>query len=251
MLPLERRQYILKRMREQGKVEIEQLSSELGVSGMTVRRDLALLEDEGKVIRTHGGALLAETLIPETPYSNKVSHRTVQKRAIAQLAARMVPKGAKLLLDSGTTTLEIARALAWRDDLTIVTNDIKIALELIESQSQVIATGGDMQQGIGSLIGAHAQHLLGSIQVDLLFLGAHAIHLQSGITAPALDKALIKKLMIDAASETWVVADSSKFGLRSFAHVCSLSRVDGIITDADCSKDTRSAFEQKVSMKYA
>lgn len=251
MLPLERRQIILERVRREGKVEIEQLSEQLNVSGMTVRRDLARLEDEGKVIRTHGGAMLAKSLIPETPYSNKVSHRTPQKRAIAKLATQMVPEGAKILLDSGTTTLEIARDLAWRDDLTIVTNDIKIAIELIESGSRVISTGGEMQHGIGSLVGPHAQHLLGHVHVDLLFLGAHAIHPQAGITAPAMDKALIKKLMIDAAAEKWVVADSSKFGQRSFAHVCSLSSIDGIITDSECTADDRAVLEQQVNMKYA
>lgn len=251
MLPLERRQLILKQIRQEGKATIDQLSEKLNVSGMTIRRDLAQLEEEGKVVRTHGGAMSAKTLIAETPYSNKVSHRTSQKRAIAELAAKMVPQGAKILLDSGTTTIELARAIAWREDLTIVTNDVKIAIELLDSKSQVLTTGGDMQRGIGALLGPHAQNLLEQIRVDLLFLGAHAIELQAGITAPAMDKALIKKLMIDAAAETWVVADSSKFGQRSFVHVCSFSQIDGIVTDSECKEDDRTAFEQHVKMKYA
>ena len=251
MLPLERRMFILKKIHTEGKVTIDELSKELAVSGMTVRRDLDQLEDEGKVIRTHGGAMITQTLIPEISYSNKASKRTVQKRQIAKLARQFVPEGAKVLLDSGTTTLEVARELASREDLTIVTNDVKIAIELLDSPSHVILTGGDMQSGVGALIGPHAQHLLGQIRVDLLFLGAPAIHLNSGITAPAMDKALIKKMMIDVAAETWVVADSSKFGNRSFAHVCMFSSIKGIITDSECSEEIRHAYEQLVEMRYA
>lgn len=242
---------ILEKIHRNGKVTIQELSKELAVSRMTVRRDLDQLEDEGKVVRTHGGAMLIQTLIPEIPHSKKASQRTVQKRRIAKLAKSIVPEGAKILLDSGTTTLEIARELSTRQDLTIVTNDVKIAIELLESSSQVILTGGDMQKGVGALIGPHAQHLLAQIRVDLLFLGATAIHLNSGITAPAMDKALIKKMMIDAAAETWVVADSSKFGKQSFAHVCMLSSIKGIITDSECAEDVRHAYEQVVDMRYA
>lgn len=251
MLPLERRRLILERIHREGKVQIEQLSKELDVSQMTVRRDLDRLESEGKLVRTHGGAITAQPLTSETPCLNKVSRYTPQKRAIAQVATQMVPKGATILLDSGTTTLEIARTLVWRDDLKIVTNDITIAHELLESKSHVILTGGDMQRRIGALTGPHAQHLLGHIRVDLLFLGVHAIHLKAGITAPDLDKALIKRMMVEAATEAWVVSDSSKFGQRSFAHVCSLSRIDGIITDGDWSEEDRASFEKEVNIQYA
>lgn len=251
MLPLERRRLILERIHREGKVQIKQLSKALDVSQMTVRRDLDRLESEGKIVRTHGGAITAQPLTSETPYLNKVSRHTPQKRAIAKVAVQMIPEGATILLDSGTTTLEIARSLVWRDDLKIVTNDITIAHELLESKSHVILTGGDMQRGVGALTGPHAQHLLGHIRVDLLFLGVHAIHSKAGITAPNMDKALIKRMMVEAANETWVVADTSKFSQRSFAHVCSLSHIDGIITSGDWSGEDRAFYEKEVNIRYA
>ncbi len=233
MLPLERKLEILKRTDKEGKVQIEQLVEELNVSGMTIRRDLAQLEKEGKVIRTHGGAVAVNPLIPETPYQNKSMTRVNQKHLIAKYAASLIPEGAQILLDSGTTTLEIAKVIKNRDDLTIVTNDLKIAAELIESPSEIICTGGTLQRGIGSFVGPHAQDLLNQIRVDLLFMGTHAINLEKGLTAPTMEKALIKRLMADAATTTWVVADSQKFNKSSFSQVCSLEKIEGIITDAE------------------
>lgn len=251
MLPIERRQQILSRIREDGKIEIEALARELDVSAMTIRRDLATLEEEGKVMRTHGGAVAPNALIAETPYQNKVTVNTEQKRAVAQLAAEMIPKHAKVLLDSGTTTLEIAKKIKFRDDLLIVTNDIKISLELLDSGSEVICTGGELQRGVGSFLGPHVQHLLQQIHADLLFLGAHAVDRTSGITAPTMEKALVKKMMIAATRQSWIVADSTKFNKQAFAKVCSLEEITGILTDDRLPDADRDIFEQKAMIKYA
>lgn len=250
MLPIERKQQILSRIIQNGKIEIESLAEELNVSGMTIRRDLAVLEQEGRVVRTHGGAVAPDSLISEVPYQNKITKNTTEKKAIAELAVEMIPENANILLDSGTTTLEIAKKVKFRKDLVIITNDIKISLELLDSTSKVICTGGDLQRGVGSLLGAHVQHLLNQIQVDILFLGAHAIDEKSGITAPTLEKALVKKLMIQSARHTWLVADSSKFDKQSFARICSLAEITGIITDNGLPPEQRNKFEQMVAIKY-
>lgn len=251
MLPIERRHQILSRIWEDGKIEIEALAHELNVSAMTIRRDLATLEEEEKVMRTHGGAIALDALIAETPYQNKVTINTEQKRSIAQLATKMIPGHAKILLDSGTTTLEIAKKIKHRDDLVIVTNDLKISLELLDSRSEVICTGGEMQQGIGSFFGPHVQHLFEEIHVDLLFLGAHAVDLSSGITAPTMEKALVKKQMVNAAQKCWVVTDSTKFNKKAFAKVCNLVEITGIITDDGFPDVDREMFEQEVTMKFS
>lgn len=251
MLQIERRQAILSRIKQDGKVEIETLAKELAVSGMTIRRDLGALEKEGKLIRSHGGAVSAGALISETPYQNKVSKHTEQKRSIANRAAGLIPKNAQILLDSGTTTLEIARLIKHRDDLVIVTNDIKISLELLESKSKVICTGGDLQPGVGSFLGPYVQTMLEQIEVDLLFLGAHAVDLSSGVSAPTMDKAHVKKLMVKAARQIWLVTDHSKFNQRAFAHVCRLDDLDGVITDNNLSDEDRKGYENIATIEYA
>ncbi len=133
MQPSELRQWVLEKIELEGKVEIDSLSNELNVSPMTIRRDLDQLEEEDRVIRVHGGAVAARTLIPGTPFLTKEGRHTEEKRQIAKKALSLVRDGQIILLDSGTTTLEIARLLKVKQDLTVITNDIKIAAELVDS----------------------------------------------------------------------------------------------------------------------
>jgi DeoR/GlpR family transcriptional regulator of sugar metabolism len=248
MLPLERKLEILKMIEKDGKVEIEELVHKLNVSNMTIRRDLAKLEKGGKIVRTHGGAVKANVLTTETPYLTKSVSKIEQKRTIAKYCSNLIPKGSNILLDSGTTTLEIAKEIKMRDDLTIVTNDLKIASELLDCPSQVICTGGSLQKGLGVMFGPHTQSILKQIKVDILFLGAHAIDLRTGLSAPTLEKALIKRLMIESASKTWVVADFSKFNKCAFSQVCPLDLVDAIITDSKFSEEDHIRFSEHVKI---
>lgn len=244
MNPKLRREQIRQIIEEKGKVEIEELTEELKVSHMTVRRDLALLEEEQQLIRTHGGAVLPKALVKETPYVSKETKELQAKRSIAKEAVTLVDHGATILVDSGTTTLEIVRLLKGREDLTIITNDIKIAAELVDAKPRCIVTGGEVQTKVGALYGAHAYDLLRSIHVDLFILGAHAVHPQVGVTAPTLEKAKMKQLMIQAAEQTWLVCDSSKFNEKSFAHVCELHEVEGMVTDDRLSDIELEVFHQ-------
>ncbi|WMM33052.1 DeoR/GlpR family DNA-binding transcription regulator [Shouchella clausii] len=232
MNPKERRLYIQKLLATAGKADIDELAKALDVSHMTVRRDLALLEAENQIIRTHGGAVLQKALVKETPYARKETKELPAKKAIAREAAQLVENGSTVLIDSGTTTLEIVKLLKDRNDLTIITNDIKIASQLIEAKPRCIITGGEVQPELGALHGPHAQELLRNIHVDLFLLGAHAVHPSAGITAPTLEKAKIKKLMMQAAAKTWLVCDSKKFDETSFARVCGLNELEGIVTDS-------------------
>ncbi|MGC4377188.1 DeoR/GlpR family DNA-binding transcription regulator [Fictibacillus sp. Mic-4] len=248
MLPLERKLEIVKRIEKDGKVEIEQLANQLNVSSMTIRRDLSLLEKEGKIVRTHGGAVAASELIAETPYSSKSITRIEQKQTIAKYAATLIPEGSSILLDSGTTTIEIAKEIKTREDLTIVTNDLKIASELLDCPSEVICTGGSVQKGVGAMFGPHAQALLRQIRIDILFLGAHAIDVKNGLSAPTMEKALIKRLMVESASRTWVIADSSKFNKCSFSQVCPLRQIEAIITDSELSEEDKLRYSEHVNV---
>ncbi|MFB5661057.1 DeoR/GlpR family DNA-binding transcription regulator [Alteribacillus sp. HJP-4] len=227
----ERREHIARLLKDEGKMDIDKLTQEFNVSTMTIRRDLTQLEKEGKLLRTFGGAVLPHTDKGETPYLQKESENTAQKRMIAKKAAELIKENSTIILDSGTTTLELARCLRDKDGITIVTNDILIAAELVHTPVQVIVTGGELQRGVGAMFGSHTQQLLSSLHVDYFFLGAHAVDRKGGVTAPTFEKAKIKQLMISAAAETWLIADASKFDTVSFAHVCALDRVHGIITD--------------------
>ncbi|MGP4082311.1 DeoR/GlpR family DNA-binding transcription regulator [Pseudalkalibacillus sp. R45] len=246
MSPSQRREKIISHVNETGKVDIEQLSEMFKVSQMTIRRDLVQLEQDGKLIRTHGGAVSPRSLTLETPYLNKETKNVFEKRAISKKAVEFIPNGSSILLDSGTTTLELARQLVNREDLTIITNDIKIASELVDSSLKVIVTGGDLQNNVGALFGAHTQEFLRGIHVDLFFLGAHAIDIQAGVTAPTLEKALVKKLMMEAAEETWLLADSSKINHKAFSKVCSLANLKGFITDNRGKKEDYALIQQQV-----
>ncbi|WP_096185843.1 DeoR/GlpR family DNA-binding transcription regulator [Evansella halocellulosilytica] len=242
----QRRNYIEQLVLDNGKVEIEDLVKSLGVSSMTIRRDLMSLENDNKLIRTHGGAVPLQGLINETPYSNKEHQFQYEKKVIAIEAGNIVEDGNTIILDSGTTTLELARVLKKRENLTIITNDILIAAEFVDSNVHVIVTGGELQNKVGAMFGPHTQELLSHINVDLMFLGAHAIHPSAGVTAPTLEKAKIKQMMRSAASESWLITDSSKFNKKSFATVCALNEVKGIITDDHVSHINLESYHENV-----
>ncbi|MGG3921034.1 DeoR/GlpR family DNA-binding transcription regulator [Geobacillus thermodenitrificans] len=248
MLPKERREWIEKQLITQGKVDIEELSQQLNVSTMTIRRDLALLEREGKIVRTHGGAIHPRALIQETPYSTKKEKNIKWKQAIARKAVEFIPENANIILDSGTTTFEVAKLIKDREDLTVVTNDIKIAAELMESQLKVIVTGGELQNQVGTLYGWPTQELLKNIRADLFFLGAHAVDVISGVTAPTFEKSLIKKMMIQAAEVTWLLADSSKFNQKAFSLVCPLSELEGIVTDDGLNQEDQHQYSEHTNL---
>ncbi|SET50987.1 transcriptional regulator, DeoR family [Oceanobacillus limi] len=248
MQPTERRDWVLQKVKEDGKVEIDVLSEELNVSPMTIRRDLDQLEESGQVIRIHGGAVLPKPLITETPFLTKESRRMEQKKAIAKKAISYIKEGQTILLDSGTTTLELARLLRERVNITVITNDIKIAAELVDSPLKVIVTGGELQNDVGALFGPQTHQLLKTIHVDLFFLGAHAIDVKAGVTSPTFEKSLVKKLMIEAAESIWLVADSSKVNQKAFSKVIDLKDLTGFITDDEISTESKNKLSELIEI---
>ncbi|MBB6449929.1 DeoR/GlpR family transcriptional regulator of sugar metabolism [Geomicrobium halophilum] len=227
----DRREHIVELIQKHDKVYIADLTNHFQVSTMTVRRDLSSLEKEGKIIRIHGGAVAAQPLRHETAYQVKENVNVVEKKAIAQEAASLIADHSTIILDSGTTTLELARCLKDREGLSVVTNDVLIAAELVNSSVDVIVTGGELQHEVGAMFGSHTERLLQSIYVDQCFLGVHSVDTAGQVRAPSIEKAKIKRLMIDSANETWVLADYSKIGHKAFAHVCHLEELVGIVTD--------------------
>ncbi|MFJ7972589.1 DeoR/GlpR family DNA-binding transcription regulator [Psychrobacillus sp. NPDC096389] len=242
MTPVSRKKLILEELTQKGKVEILELVDLLAVSAMTVRRDLDELEKQKKLIRTHGGAALPQAIIAEQSYNQKLSEAHAQKVEIAEIAVGLIKDGMRILLDSGTTTFEIARRLKTRKTLTIVTNDIKIAAELVDSQLEVILLGGKIQNDVGAVFGSYAEKMLKDIHVDILFLGAHAVHSTLGITSATFEKAAIKREMINASESVYLVADAQKFEKKAFAKIADVDSITGIITDQTMPKDLEQIY---------
>lgn len=237
MFQLERRNLIIQYLEEHGRVTVEELSQKFDVTPMTIRRDLQHLEDNDIAVRTFGGAVLKSDLDTEISYEDKsISHKE-EKNRIAEYAASIIKDGQIVLLDSGTTNMEIARKLKDKKGLTIVTPDVLLAGYLIQSTDfKILCTGGYVQNDIGACIGSRASDFLRDINVDIGFMGASSVDIERGVTTPTIEKAEVKKQIIKSSEKVMLVTDSSKFGRTSFAKICSIDEFDLVITDSNIDK---------------
>ncbi|MCT4619149.1 MAG: DeoR/GlpR family DNA-binding transcription regulator [Marinisporobacter sp.] len=232
MLQAERRNYIIQYLKEHGKVVIEDLAKTLDISPMTIRRDLKYLEENNFITRTHGGAVLHDMLIEEVPYQQKTSEHMEEKQRIAEYASSLVKEGYSIILDAGTTNMEIAKRIKDIKNLKVITTDLMIALFLSKFQGiQVFCTGGSIQSATGACLGSDAKEFIEKICANIAFIGTSSVDINKGLTTPGLEKAKIKKQIIDSADKSILVADHWKFGKKSFAKICSLDQLDEIITD--------------------
>lgn len=246
MLALQRRRKILELLEEEGSARVSSLSRIFKVSEPTIRQDLVKLEEEGSIVREHGGAFLKS--VPQQVKSLSLQHQENMDRKvrIGRKAAELVRDGDSLILDAGSTTTEVARNLVSRKNLMIVTNALNIALLLGTEQSNAImVTGGEFKAPTLSLTGEKAAALFGQIHVGKCFLAVGGVSLESGLSYPGLSDLPVKKAMIEAASEVYLVADSTKIGKASFATLGPIEMVDVLITDDGIPEADRAAFEAK------
>lgn len=243
MFQIERQEQILNYINKKRKASIDELSKHFNVSKVTIRRDINDLANRGLAIKIHGGVLsIYNTLSHEIPYDKKFGLNSDQKKRIGKAAANLIEDGEVIILDSGSTTFEIAANLN-KNDLTVITNDIKIAMELAHRPNiSLIVAGGTLAKSVYTLIGPQTESFLSQIHVNKTFLGADAISLDHGITNRTMEEVPIKQAMIKAADEVIVVADNSKFNKKVFAHLCDLNEIDKLITDKIDEK-----FKQKLS----
>lgn len=227
----------------EGFVRVEELSREFGVSAVTIRSDLDVLESAGRVRRIRGGAL-APTQAPEEP-SFEVSRREAgaAKAAIARRAVREITNGDALLLDVGSTTTAIAEAIVARTDLrdlTVFTNSLTIALELENAANrvEVVVTGGTLRPLQHSLVDPLATSILEQISGHAAFIGCNGVHPTRGVTNLNLPETRVKQAMLHAARRCIVVADGSKLGEVALAQICPLKEVDLLITDTSADPET-------------
>lgn len=236
MLAAERRNKIAEFVNAEKSITVAQLAEMFGVSEPTIRRDLQALAEQGLIQRAHGGALGVSRAHYEPTFTEKELLEQNAKQEIAALAAALVQDGETVILDSGTTTLYIARALKGKN-VTVVTNSPLIALELAgEKDMEILLVGGMMRPTTKALVGPLAEGCLRDLRVDKAFLGANGITL-NGITTPNLLEAATKRAMLRCAAECYVAADYSKFGVTTFAKFAALDEISALITDSAISAE--------------
>jgi DeoR family transcriptional regulator, aga operon transcriptional repressor len=232
----ERLGVILEELSVVGSVSVSDLCARLRVSAATVRRDLERLEDQRLLTRTHGGAV-AQMVSYELPLRYRSARRQEQKRRIGQEAAARVHEGAVIGLTGGTTTTEVARAVADRR-LTVVTNALNIASELaIRPNIKLVVTGGIARSETYELVGPLAERTLRDLHLDMVFIGADGITAATGLTTHHEVEAHTDRAVMDAAATVTVVADGSKLGRVAFAEIAPVDAVHELVTDEEANAD--------------
>lgn len=232
----DRHKVILQKIESDGFVNVQDLSNELDVSEVTIRKDLKLLEDKNLLFRTHGGASKSNPYTNDRPVAEKEKLNAPEKNKIAITAAGLIGNNDSVIIASGTTMLALARAMQPTKHLTVVTGALPVALELLQhADVDIIQLGGQMRNTSSSVTGNYAELMLDDMLCGVLFLGVDGIDPEIGLTTTNLSEARLNQKMINAAQTTIVLADSTKFGKRGLAKICSLDQVNEIITDSGIS----------------
>jgi DeoR family transcriptional regulator of aga operon len=233
-----RRAKILGQLEENGQLNVKQLSSFFGVSEVTIRNDLAYLENNNLLLRTRGGALRQHRVGLDFKLTVKSKQHQLEKQKIGKKAVELIKDGDTIILDSGTTTGEIAKNLTHFNELTVITNALNIAGKLADSATvKIIMVGGYLRENSLSLVGPMAETALRNYFVDKLFIGVDGIDSNYGISTPNIEEAYLNRVMIDISKEVIVVTDSSKFKQKSFAHISPISAIHTVITDNNIRTD--------------
>ncbi|MDN5344996.1 MAG: DeoR family transcriptional regulator, fructose operon transcriptional repressor [Clostridia bacterium] len=238
MISVQRRKIIIDKINSGMPLSVSELSRELGVSPMTVRRDLSSLEKEGLLARTHGGAVPVGEDSEEPSYTEKVNQYPVEKLAIARKAAELVKDGDTILLNAGTTVMALAQLLKERQNLTVVTNTVNVAMELAQSEGiNLVLTGGSMRTKSYAMVGSLTERVLQEIHVQKAFLGVNGLSIEHGLTTPNMTEAHTNSLMVQAADEVIILADHSKIGRVTLSRIAPITAITTLITDKDAPRD--------------
>ena len=234
MFPSERKQKIMTILAETPAVKVTELSELFQVSEVTIRRDLQELEEAGLLKRTHGGAVSITAASFEPALIEKEEEHLEEKKAIARAALDLISEGDTILLDAGSTTLQLARLLKTsKKQLTVVTNALNIAWEIsFDDSIDLILTGGHLRHRTLSAVGPVAENTLQGLYVDKVFLATNSLDVERGLSTPNIYEAQTKQRMTKAGHEIILLADHSKFGRISLGFVCPLTAIHRLITDA-------------------
>ncbi|SET25378.1 transcriptional regulator, DeoR family [Natronincola peptidivorans] len=230
--PYVRRQKIISLLHEGNFVEIAYLSNYFDVSEMTIRRDLEKLEEDGEIIRLHGGAKLNTKSIYEATLEERRIKNILEKQAVARKAAELVEDGDVIALDASSTALEVSKQIKGKKKLVVVTNNISVAKELSECKDHtIILLGGIVRKKSLSLIGPYVKNMLSSIYIDKAFISSKALAFKSGLTDATIDEGEVKKAMIKNSKNVYIIVDHTKINETAFFQVCDYREMNKIITD--------------------
>ena len=232
----ERVQEIMKILEKEDRVLINDLCETFKTTPVTIRKDLDLLEQQGFLKRTHGGAILHKPLFRGLALNEKEKLNSDEKERIAEEAAKMINEGDVIILDSGSTTTFLARKMKGMKGVTVITNAVNIALELADSDLEVVLTGGALQKNSSTLVGPLADEMLKKISADKLFHGVDGIDYDLGLTTPDIIEANTSRVMMERAGENILLVDSSKFGRRSLGVICKIKDIDKMVTTRKMNK---------------
>jgi DeoR/GlpR family transcriptional regulator of sugar metabolism len=245
MLVAERHKRIVDLVNDRTSIRVTELSKIFSVTEETIRRDLEKLEKENLLMRSHGGAVSIEKDPSETSYLEREITNATEKKTIARVAVRSIVAGDQIVLDASTTAWYVAKELPDMP-LTVVTNSIKVAIELSKKeQIKVISTGGSLLSNSLSFVGPLAERSISLYHVNKAFISCKGVHLEKGLSDSIEAQALIKKQMMDIADETILMVDSSKFGTQAFSHISPLEKVDRVITDENVDEQIRRDLHEK------
>ncbi|WP_018132161.1 DeoR/GlpR family DNA-binding transcription regulator [Effusibacillus pohliae] len=239
VLSEERKRVILDQLDRYGKVKVEPLARQLQVSHETIRRDLDSLERLGKLKRVYGGAVKQSYQTGEPPYLQRQSLHQAEKQRIGKLAAELLRDGETVVIDTGTTTLELARSIRGRKRLTVLTNSLPVASLLTDSLNQglftgkIILLGGELNPEQQSISGPLCEKMLQTFHIDKAFISVGGVSLDSGISDYDIQEATVSRVMISVSKESIVLADQSKIGVQAFCRIASLEEIDVIVSDVE------------------
>jgi len=232
----ERHQHILRQLKEDGKINVQELSLQMGVSTVTIRKDLKVLEEMNLLFRTRGGGSLNNPYTMERSINEKASIHAEEKQQIAKAALDLVGSHDSMLIGSGTTVFELARQLYPSGPVTVITPAAKVTLELSNRPHvELIQLGGTVRPKSSAVVGPAAESALEGMSCNLLFMGVDGIDLEFGLSTTNFNEASLGAKMVEAAETVIVLADSSKFNKRGLAKICNLDRIHVIVTDAKIS----------------
>jgi len=243
---IERRQEIVEQTNEIGKVDVAELAEKYLVSTVTIRNDLNSLDKKGLVVRSRGGAVVNSRIAKELSVKEKHCEHLSVKQKLAAVAVSLIKDGESIILDSGTTTEEIAKQLHNHKNLVVMTNGLNIASELAAGEeTEVIITGGTLRKKSLSFYGRQAESSLANLRFDKVFLGVDGIDEKAGLTTHFEHEANLNRMMCDISKEVIAVTDSSKFNRNGFYIISSLDAIDTLLTDSRIPQSYKDYLEER------
>jgi DeoR family transcriptional regulator of aga operon len=241
---IKRRNKIIDKLESDNQVLVNELSKEFNVSEVTIRNDLAYLEEKGIMHRTHGGGIKQRKVALEYDLTEKQKQNLSQKKRIGAKAVELIQENDTIILDSGSTTMEIAKNLSIFKNITVITNALNIISQLKDYPNiHLIVPGGVLKPQSLALYGTPAQEAFKNYYCDKFFIGADAVDFTHGLSTPTIEEAHLNRTMIQISKEVILVADSSKFNKRNFVFIAPVNILHTIITDIGLPQETKTSFE--------